>query len=45
VEGQGVSRSTANMRVRVACQVVVEVRLQFLGVGALKGMEIVYGSA
>ena len=45
VEGPGVSRSTADMRVGMVGQVAVDVTLQILGVGSLKGFEIVYGSA
>ena len=45
MEGPGVSRDTADMRVGMASQVAVVLRLQFLGVGALEGFVIVYVSA
>jgi len=43
VEGPGVSRGTADMRVGMTSQVAVDLSLQFLGVGALEGLVIVYG--
>ena len=45
MEGPGVSRGTADMRVRMTSQLAVDLGLQFLGVGALEGLVIVYGSA
>ena len=45
MEGPGVSRGTVDMPVGMASQVAVDLRLQFLGVGALKGFVIVYGFA
>ena len=45
VEGPGVSRGTADMPVAMTSQVAVGLGLQFLGVGALKGLVIVYGFA
>ena len=43
VEGPGVSRVTADMRVSMTTQVAVDLGLQFLGFGALEGLVIVYG--